>query len=421
MAGAAESSGFRWSSIVVPAYLPTLLYSVGEGGLIPLIPRLATELGSSIAAAGFIAGLLMVGTLVGDIPSGILVAKIGERNAMLWGAVLTVIGMLTALAASAAWMLGVGVFLVGVATAVFALARHAFLTTAVPHRYRARALSTLGGVFRAGNFIGPLAAAALIPIAGDAAVIWLSITVVLSVVVVLLTIPDPSASFGRVAELREAAVDDLNTGEFEALEEQRGLWGSLWRFRGVYLRVAIGAGLLNALRTGRAVALPLWAVSIGMDSAETSFWIGVAAFIDFALFYSSGQIMDRFGRLWGALPPMLVMSAGFIALSFSHDLSAADVWFIAITLLLGTANGFSSGVVLTLSSDLAPRANPAPFLGGWRFTVDACSALTPVVIASVAAVATLSLGVATVGVFGLVGAGLLSYWVPRYLPASRRR
>ena len=37
--------------------------------------------------------------------------------------------------------------------------------------------------------------------------------------------------------------------------------------------------------------------------------VGVSGAIDFALFYASGQVMDRFGRLWAALPAMLLMGA----------------------------------------------------------------------------------------------------------------
>ena len=40
---------------------------------------------------------------------------------------------------------GVGVFMVGTAQAVFGLARQSYLTETVPPRYRARALSMLGG------------------------------------------------------------------------------------------------------------------------------------------------------------------------------------------------------------------------------------------------------------------------------------
>ena len=52
--------------------------------------------------------------------------------------------------------------MVGMAQAVFSLARQSYLTEAVAPAFRARALSTLGGVMRIGLFIGPFVAAAAI-------------------------------------------------------------------------------------------------------------------------------------------------------------------------------------------------------------------------------------------------------------------
>ena len=74
---------FSWRSIVLPAYLPTLLFSLGEGAMIPVIPVVATERGASLALAGLIAAMLMVGDEFADLPAGWLVARIGERIAMI--------------------------------------------------------------------------------------------------------------------------------------------------------------------------------------------------------------------------------------------------------------------------------------------------------------------------------------------------
>ena len=70
------------------------------------------------------------------------------------------------------WVLGLGVFILGASVAVFGLARHSYLTEVVPYSHRARALSILGGVFRAGHFIGPLIGAALIILIDLQAVYW---------------------------------------------------------------------------------------------------------------------------------------------------------------------------------------------------------------------------------------------------------
>src|SRR6478735_4367499 len=114
---------FSLRSVALAAYLPTFLFSVGEGAIIPLIPTVANNLGATLAVAGLIASMVMLGELVGDIPSGWIVSRIGERTAMIGGAVLAIAATVLCLVATNAWVLGIGIFLIGIATAVFALAR----------------------------------------------------------------------------------------------------------------------------------------------------------------------------------------------------------------------------------------------------------------------------------------------------------
>ena len=71
---------FSLRSIALPALLPTLLFSIGEGAILPIIPLMATDLGAGLALAGLIAAMVMLGQLVGDIPSGWVIARIGERR-----------------------------------------------------------------------------------------------------------------------------------------------------------------------------------------------------------------------------------------------------------------------------------------------------------------------------------------------------
>ena len=129
---------FRLGSVALPVYLPGLLFSIGEGAVIPVIPVDAARLGGSLALAGFISALIMVGTLIGDIPSGWIVAKVGERTAMIGSAVAALAGLLLCILATVPAVLGLGVLLIGIATASFALARQAFMTTFVPASHRAR-------------------------------------------------------------------------------------------------------------------------------------------------------------------------------------------------------------------------------------------------------------------------------------------
>ena len=101
----------------------------------------------------------------------------------------------------------------------------------------------------------------------------------------------------------------------------------------------------------------------------------VAGAVDFALFFVSGQIMDRYGRLWSALPSMVGLGVGHLALALTHDLRAAVPWFIAVAVFLSVANATGSGILMTFGADLAPRHDPAPFLGASSPNQRACPLL----------------------------------------------
>lgn len=399
---------FRWRSVVFVALLPTALFSIGEGAIIPVLPVVAGNVGATLAVAGLIGAALLVGELLGDIPSGVLVARIGERTAMLGAAGLATAGTLTAMFAPNPVVLGIGVLILGIATAVFALARHALLTTFVPITHRARALSTLGGTFRFGYLVGPFIGAATIQLTGSVSSVFvIQMACCVAAIVVLVFLGDPERAFGVAEPL-------TNTGAIEVRAEARGLFATIAAKRRILLTLGLGSMMVAALRGSRQVVLPLWAVSIGLDETTTSIIIGVAGAVDFSLFFAGGWIMDRFGRLWTAVPSMLGLGIGHLVLAFTHDLAASGAWFTAIAMFLSLANGIGAGILMTLGADLADPRNPAPFLGAWRFTNDTGGALAPLLVAGLTALVSLSFAVGALGVLGLLGAVMLRVYVPRY-------
>jgi MFS family permease len=407
---------FSIRAVALAAFLPTLIFSIGEGAIIPIIPIVASNLGAGLAMAGLIGGMIMVGEVLGDIPSGWVVSRIGERNAMIWASLLCIVGLSVCLLSPTTLALTIGVFLIGIATAVFALARHAFMTGYVPVKYRARALSTLGGVFRGGWFVGPFISAGVIGLFGDThAVFWVHIAACVLVAVVLFIVPDPSTT---LAAQRQAGHphSEPDAGKQEARARTEGLFRTIWANRGVLAHMGVGAALIGGLRSSRTVVLPLYAVAIGISDTNTALIIGLAGAVDFALFYVSGQIMDRFGRMSSAIPSMVGLGLAHIALAFV----TAEPWFVAVAVFMSLANGVGSGLLMTLGADLAPPGNPAPFLGAWRFTGDVGQAAAPLAISAATAVASLGAAVIGMGVLGLVGAGLLVRWIPRYVPRRPR-
>src|SRR4051812_49704535 len=74
-------------------YGPTVLFALGEGAVIPLIPIIAAQLGADIATAALVASALVVGQLCGNLPAGWAVARIGERLTMAIAGVISLAGV----------------------------------------------------------------------------------------------------------------------------------------------------------------------------------------------------------------------------------------------------------------------------------------------------------------------------------------
>jgi MFS family permease len=373
----------------LPVFTPSLLFGIAEGGLLPIIPASAQAMGASLPTAGIILGLVMIGTLFADLPAARLINILGERKAMMSAAAVASVGTCIAAFATSLWVLGLGVFILGASVAVFGLARHSYLTEIVPYSHRARALSILGGVFRAGHFIGPLIGAALIVLIDLQAVYWNAVLFCALAALILLFIkpdrmPDTPATVPG------------------------GTWKVAKRESKKLATLGVTSAIIGGLRTARLIGLPLWALSIGLPPATIALYMGIAGALDLALAYTSGQIMDRFGRRWAALPTLLGLSLTFSLLTVATDEST----FLAVALLMSLANGVGSGIILVIGADLAPKGERNEFLASYRLLVDSGVAAAPLVISGVTALFGLSIAMFTVSGLGIVGA-LMAY---RYLP-----
>ncbi|UWF78709.1 MULTISPECIES: MFS transporter [Microbacterium] len=401
-------------------YAPTVLFSLGEGAVIPLIPVLATQLGAGVAGAALVASALVVGQLCGNLPAGWAVARIGERMTMAVAGLVAMLAATGMLLAPALGLFTAAVFLLGFCAAAFGLARHAFMTTRVPPRFRARALSLLGGSFRLGIFVGPFVAAALIGLfGGERSSIWFLLACLAVMVVLVLVGPDPEKSAPPITKPTDTPSEEDSgepvSGSIPTVA-RHGVFRTMWEYRAVLSRLGLAAASLSAVRSARQVVLPLWGVTLGLDAETIALVVGVSGAIDFALFYASGQVMDRFGRLWAAMPAMLLMGSAFLVLAVTHALDAGMLWFGMMAAVLGVGNGLSSGILLTLGADLAPTRTPAPFLGSWRTLTDAGGAVAPLIVSAVTAIASLPVAAGTMGGLALLGAAGFLRWIPRYVP-----
>ncbi|GAA5227950.1 MFS transporter [Paeniglutamicibacter antarcticus] len=390
---------FSLRTMAVKVYSPSLLYGLGLGAVTPIIALSALGRGASVATAALVVTLVGVGSLISNIPAAVLTTRFGERIAMVAAAGWASLGMVLGIIPSNLGLFAVGVTMLGMAGAVFNLARQTYLAEAVPLQFRARAMSSLGGVMRIGVFIGPFAATLAMNWLGIAGAYWVGMVAMAVSMVVCLWIPDLTAR-----------------APVEAGQNRAG--GSMWSIAKDQWRILLGIGLgivcISAVRSTRQVVLPLWGENIGLDAATISLIYGFSGAIDMLIFYPAGKVMDTRGRVWVAVPCMAVMSVALFLLPLTHGFAT----MLAVAMLLGFGNGIGSGIVMTLGADYSPVAGRPKFLGLWRLLSDTGSMAGPVLLATLVAVATLGAGVWMISGISLLGAGLFGYFIPR---TNRRR
>ncbi len=408
------SEEFRLRSVAVAAYGPATLFGLAEGSMLPVITLSAIGRGASTPAAALIGALLGIGSIVTNIPAGILATRIGERKAMLVAAIATAAGLGFCLAdlgrgPGSLLVYGFGVLLIGSASSVYSLARQSYLTEMVPPHMRARALSTLGGTLRIGLFIGPFLGAGAMQRWGLPGAYYVSLAAIAAAGVIVYRVPDL-----EVSHQRRAAAAQVTTRSI------------LTRYRRTFLTLGAGVLLLSAIRQTRQVVIPLWAAHIGLSPAADSVIYGVAGAVDALAFYPAGKVMDVYGRRWVAVPCVVVMGVSFVLMPLTH----AAVTLACTAMVMGLGNGIGSGIVMTLAADVSPAIGRPTFLGIWRELADAGSGAGPLVLSAVTAAAGLGAGITVSGFVGFAAAAALWAWTPRHpgliprraaIPAGARR
>lgn len=394
---------FPLRSVVLGAFVPTFVFDVGAGAMLPVIAPTAVGLGASLALAGAVAALLPIGQIIADIPAGAFAARVGDRRAMLVAGGVAAVAFTTAALAPHLVTFALAVAALGAASAVFNLARHSYLTEITPPLQRARVLSTLGGVHRIGQFVGPFVGALVIH-GGDLRGVYLlgTAAAVAATVVLAVVREDPTVDAGRRSR-------DTGPG--------RTTLAGLVREHGPLLRtLGVAVLLVAAVRGARQTVIPLWGEHLGLDHAVTSVIFGVAGGVDMLLFYPAGKVMDRLGRLWIGVPAMLVMGVAMLLLPFT----GSAVSLAVVGGLLGLGNGMSSGILMTLGADVAPAGERARFLGLWRVLQDSGTAAGPLIISAGAALGSLAAGIWAAAALGPTAAAALARWVPRWTVHANR-
>jgi MFS family permease len=385
---------------VLSFYLPSLLLAVSTGLVAPVLPLWAKDLTLSYGLIGLILGGQGLGMLLGDLPAGVLAKRLGQKRAMLLGVACTALSTVALF-----WVRSVPAalaarLLAGFGTALYSVARHAYVAAAVQSGSRGRAISLFGGLMRIGRFLGPLVGGVIGAAVGLRYTFLLyGLGGALAMAAMALFVRAPAA--GRGAQNGPART------------QHKGSIGALLR---AHWRVLAPAGMgqlfAQTIRAGRSAIVPLYAADvIGLDVQQIGLIVSLSSAIDMSLFVPAGLLMDRLGRKFAIVPSFAIQALGMALV----PLASSFYGLLGVTLLIGFGNGLGSGTMMTLGADLSPPESRDEFLGIWRLIGDGGHAGGPYLVGQVAEWVTLPMSALVMAGAGLAAALIFALLVPETL------
>ncbi len=337
---------FKLRKIIIAVYIPAFLTSFCMGMLAPTIPAKVDLIGGTAFIIGLAVGAQGLGEAFFSIPTGLLINKFGNKKIMLIGmAGLSISGSLSGLFQNNL-ALYFALFSLGTFYGFFSLSRHSFMTQIVPSEYRGKAFSRFGGINRIGWFFGPVIGGFTAGSIGiDIPFYIISIVALITTILIFFTTEPTNENLIQSNEIKPPTFKETILDNKKSFT----IGGS-------------GHFIMQFLRQCRHVLIPIWAFSIGLGVEELGLIQSISAAIDMTLFYPVGLIMDKYGRKWTSVPSIILLSLGFIFMTYVDSFNG----LMLVGLLLGFANGLGSGAMLTLGSDLSPKNQPGSFLGIWR-------------------------------------------------------
>lgn len=274
--------------------------------LTPLLPHYVHHLGLSKTGAGFLVAAYPVGTLIGALPGGVLVTRLGVRRAVVIGlAVMSVATLVFGFDSSVAILDGARL-VQGVAGACTWAGSLAWLAAAAPLDRRGRVLGVAFSAALGGALVGPVVGAVASRIGTGPAFAAASIA---GVFLLLMSLTMPKPHGGEPQSLRQA---------LPALTDP-GIAAGMW----LTALPGIAFGVVDVLVPLRLSALGATAVVI------SAAFLGAAA-LEAVLSPFVGRLSDRRGSLAPVRVALVVAAAVSILIPL-----VSPSWLLVAFLVVG--------------------------------------------------------------------------------------
>lgn len=330
---------------------------------------MSNDLGLTPAAFGFGAGIFFLGYILCEVPSNIVMGRVGAR---LWIArIMITWGILSAMTA---FVVGERSFyvvriLLGIAEAGFFPGMVVYLTLWFPRADRARMFGLFNMAVPLSSVIGSPISVLILTyldrVGGFAGWQWLFVIEALPAIimgmVVLTVLPDrPDRAEWLAPADRTWLAATLTREQADREADERFTVRGALTDRRVLLMCLVAVGLVIGT-TGFAVWMPQIVKAFGLTTMQTGFVAAIPLLAMAIAMVVSGQHADRTGeRIWHVAAPFLASAAGFLLAAATASpvmgligltvgaagvgAATPNIWVFPTTLLTGGAA--AAGVAL---------------------------------------------------------------------------
>lgn len=383
-----------WNALLA-TYLPALILALGTGIAVPAIPTLARSFHVSFGLASGVVTAYVLGNLVGTLPAGWLIDRLGARVVLISAPLVT-----TSMAFSIAVVHSFSVLLVlrfvdGCAAQMWLMARLASISHGAPPGQRGRQISWMFGMNNTGKLVGPVLGGFLAAAFG---------------------VRSSFVAYGVLALLAWAAA--VRYGHDTPRRARRGEPGrralTVWQVVGprlVYFGVALFAGLARGPVS--ADLLHLYAAfTYHLGPAQIGYLATGAAALTLPIGFVSGWMMDRYGRKRTMVPGFAGVALAMAALGVSAWVHLPLVGYVILFFFGVAVQALTGGSIQTVGADVAPPEARGMFLGLWRFAGQGGVSVSPTIFALLATEVGYGWSFAFTAVAAVVVTSLLVGFVP---------
>jgi MFS family permease len=368
--------------------------ALGSGLITPALPALARAYNVGFGEASLALILYGVGQIVWSIPTGFLIDRVGRRKVLLAGPlILAASSVATGLSGSFVELL-IYRFIGGCAQQMWSVSRLTVIADTGAESQRGRQIMGMVGMESIGRLLGPaiggfLAAGVDLRVPFFLHAVLCVVSILPSISMIKESTPAPAARRGGAA--------GATGGTLAALLTLPVL---------TFFLAQLFANLTRG--TSQTGTLHLYATyAFGVGPEAIGLLASAASIVGLPIIFSTGYIMDRWGRTATIVPGFAMAGLAMAAMALIAFTDSPFSLYVAAFLALQFSTSLTAGNMQVIGSLIAPEHVRGRFFGVWRLVGEAGSAGSPALFALVAEVASDGAAFAMLSAFSLGAAIIL--------------